>query len=169
MTMKPAAYTADAFASSNSAIRTGSFLEVVGNTATSRGGGLHNAEREPGAEAPVKAFVNSSSFELNEANLGRAFWNGSELEVRASAVKANSATESGGGIYNTALLERLKTLLPSRKIEDTGALGIGPKWVEAAAFAWLAKRTIEGKPANAAGVTGASGWGCTVPCLAHSP
>jgi len=63
----------------------------------------------------------------------------------------------GGGIYNTALLQRLKTLLPSRKIEDTGALGIGPKWVEAAAFAWLAKRTIEGKPANASGVTGASG------------
>ena len=35
-------------------------------------------------------------------------------------------------------------------------LGIGPEWVEACAFAWLARQRLEEKPGNLPSVTGAS-------------
>ena len=62
----------------------------------------------------------------------------------------------GGGAYNTALMQRLETLLHPNLIASTAQLGIPPEWVEAAAFAWLAKQTLEGKPGNAPTVTGAT-------------
>lgn len=61
----------------------------------------------------------------------------------------------GGGAYNTTLMQRLETLLHPRLIASTAHLGIAPEWVEAVAFAWLAKQTLEGKPGNAPSVTGA--------------
>jgi anhydro-N-acetylmuramic acid kinase len=36
-------------------------------------------------------------------------------------------------------------------------LGIDPDWVEAIAFAWLAKQSLDGKPGNLPAVTGARG------------
>jgi anhydro-N-acetylmuramic acid kinase len=62
----------------------------------------------------------------------------------------------GGGVNNSFLVERLKTLNPELQIQSTLALGIGPQLVEASAFAWLASRTISGKPGNLKCVTGAS-------------
>lgn len=62
----------------------------------------------------------------------------------------------GGGIHNTFLIDRLKELLPKITIRSTEVLGIDPDWMEAIAFAWLAKQTIEGKPGNLPEVTGAS-------------
>lgn len=62
----------------------------------------------------------------------------------------------GGGAYNTVLMQRLETLLHPNLIASTAQLGIPPEWVEAAAFAWLAKQTLEGKPGNAPTVTGAT-------------
>ena len=41
-------------------------------------------------------------------------------------------------------------------VETTSRLGIHPDWVEAAAFAWLAMRTLAGDSGNAPTVTGAS-------------
>jgi len=60
----------------------------------------------------------------------------------------------GGGAYNTHLMSLLAahSQLP---VFNTSLLGIEPEWVEAAAFAWLAKRTVEGKPGNLPEVTGA--------------
>ena len=40
---------------------------------------------------------------------------------------------------------------------STAALGLDPDWVEAVAFAWLAKQTMERKPGNLPAVTGARG------------
>ncbi len=62
----------------------------------------------------------------------------------------------GGGAYNTALMQRLETLLHPMLIASTAQLGIAPEWVEAVAFAWLAQQTLEGRPGNAPSVTGAS-------------
>jgi anhydro-N-acetylmuramic acid kinase len=62
----------------------------------------------------------------------------------------------GGGTYNTALMQRLETLLHPMLSASTAQLGIAPEWVEAVAFAWLAQQTLEGKPGNAPSVTGAS-------------
>ncbi len=62
----------------------------------------------------------------------------------------------GGGRLNQHLLRRLSALcaMPVRSTEDVGIDGDS---LEAAAFAWLAHRTIEGLTGNAPSVTGASG------------
>lgn len=63
----------------------------------------------------------------------------------------------GGGIHNKYLIERLKIHLPRLPISSTQTLGIDPDWMEAIAFAWLAKQTIEGKIGNLPSTTGAKG------------
>ncbi len=61
----------------------------------------------------------------------------------------------GGGAHNGALRAALKQLLPECRLEATDVLGVGADWVEAIAFAWLARQTLHGIPANLPGVTGA--------------
>ncbi len=61
----------------------------------------------------------------------------------------------GGGIHNKYLLQRLSTLLAPRTLHSTHDFGIAPDFVEAIAFAWLARQTLEGKPGNLPSVTGA--------------
>ncbi len=63
----------------------------------------------------------------------------------------------GGGIHNQFLIERLQFHAPNIPIESTQTLGIAPDWMEAIAFAWLAKQTIEGKAGNLPSATGAKG------------
>jgi len=63
----------------------------------------------------------------------------------------------GGGARNTLLKNRLQTLLDNLKISTTDDLGVGVDWVEAVAFAWLAKQTLDNKPGNLPAVTGAKG------------
>ncbi|NWG38984.1 MAG: anhydro-N-acetylmuramic acid kinase [Hydrogenophilaceae bacterium] len=62
----------------------------------------------------------------------------------------------GGGVHNLALLKRLEKLA-KKPVNSTSAIGIDPDWMEAIAFAWLAKQCIEGKPGNLPAVTGAAG------------
>ena len=63
----------------------------------------------------------------------------------------------GGGTKNTALMRRLGALLAPAVIESSDRHGVDPQLVEATAFAWLAKRTLEGAPGNLPSVTGARG------------
>lgn len=63
----------------------------------------------------------------------------------------------GGGAHNNALIECLTRLLPFIKIARTDDLGISVNWVEAAAFAWLARQAMHHAPSNLAAVTGAKG------------
>jgi len=63
----------------------------------------------------------------------------------------------GGGAHNLCMLGHLRRNLPRCHIATTAALGIDPDWVEAIAFAWLAKQTLHGRPGNLAAVTGAAG------------
>jgi len=63
----------------------------------------------------------------------------------------------GGGAHNTLLKNCLQALLGETKVESTARLGIGVDWVEAIAFAWLAKQCFDKKTANLPAVTGASG------------
>ena len=60
----------------------------------------------------------------------------------------------GGGAFNKALMAGLAELLP--EVATTEALGIAPNWVEACAFAWLAKQRTAHKTGNLAAVTGAA-------------
>lgn len=61
----------------------------------------------------------------------------------------------GGGARNTHLMQRLRARLQPCTVESTEQYGVSPGWMEAMAFAWLAKQTLEGKPGNLPSVTGA--------------
>ena len=63
----------------------------------------------------------------------------------------------GGGAKNDALMRRLAELAAPAGVDTSERHGIDPQLVEAAAFAWLAKRTIDGRPGNLPSVTGARG------------
>ena len=61
----------------------------------------------------------------------------------------------GGGAHNDFLCERLRKLAAPLTLHSTTEWGIDPNWIEAIAFAWLAKQTLEKKPGNLTAVTGA--------------
>jgi anhydro-N-acetylmuramic acid kinase len=61
----------------------------------------------------------------------------------------------GGGAQNSYLMERI-AVLSGKATETTQRIGTSPDWVEAIAFAWLARQTINGQTSNLPEVTGAS-------------
>jgi len=67
----------------------------------------------------------------------------------------------GGGTHNRTLCDLISHYLQhdgiSAPIDHTDALGLPADWVEAAAFAWLAQRTLARQCGNAPSVTAASG------------
>lgn len=72
----------------------------------------------------------------------------------------------GGGARNSLLVDMIKDRLTAQ-VECSLALGIDPEWVEAAAFAWMAWRTLNGLTSTLPSVTGAS---CaTVAGTVHTP
>jgi anhydro-N-acetylmuramic acid kinase len=62
----------------------------------------------------------------------------------------------GGGAHNIALMRRIAALTRV-PVESSAQHGLDPSLVEAAAFAWLAERTLNNAPGNLAEVTGARG------------
>ena len=63
----------------------------------------------------------------------------------------------GGGAHNILLKNSLQTLLGKVKVDTTDTLGIGVDWLEAIAFAWLARQCLHQQTANLPAVTGAKG------------
>ena len=61
----------------------------------------------------------------------------------------------GGGAHNVELMLQLQAALPDCQVNSTAAVGLDPDWVEAAAFAWLAMRTMDGLAGNLPAATGA--------------
>ncbi len=62
----------------------------------------------------------------------------------------------GGGAHNGALMRALQDNLPGSTVAPTDALGLPVDWIEAMAFAWLARQRLQEKPGNCPLVTGAS-------------
>ncbi len=79
--------------------------------------------------------------------------------VAAAVVDALPATARlivcGGGARNLELLRLLALALPNVAVETSTAHGLEPECIEAAAFAWLAMRRINGQTGNLPSVTGA--------------
>ncbi|MDB5810348.1 MAG: anmK [Betaproteobacteria bacterium] len=63
----------------------------------------------------------------------------------------------GGGARNVGLVSLLTSLLAPRQVRLTDALGVNVDHVEALAFAWLARQTLNSQPGNLPAVTGARG------------
>lgn len=93
------------------------------------------------------ATVQATLIELTALSVARA------VEAWTPGVRRLFAC--GGGVHNSALMAALGRALGARDLQTTAALGIDPDYVEAAAFAWLARRTLAGEPGNLRSVTGA--------------
>ena len=101
---------------------------------------------------------------------GGAYINMSAVDVQATlmeltaitvrdALKPFAAREilvCGGGVHCPPLLTRLAHHC-GVPVRSTATYGIDPDFVEAAAFAWLARETLANRPGNRAEVTGARG------------
>lgn len=61
----------------------------------------------------------------------------------------------GGGANNSLLMQRLAALLPQWKVMLTSEKGISEDYMEAMAFAWLARQRVHNQPSNLPSVTGA--------------
>jgi len=59
-------------------------------------------------------------------------------------------------VQNSYLMSRLRELAkPALTVRSTGEYGMDPEWIEAVAFAWLARETMSKRPGNLPSVTGA--------------
>ena len=62
----------------------------------------------------------------------------------------------GGGCRNDYLMEQLAKRIYPTRLTTSKEYGIDVDWIEATAFAWLARQTLLKKPGNAHHSTGAS-------------
>ncbi|MDB2533716.1 anhydro-N-acetylmuramic acid kinase [Porticoccaceae bacterium] len=76
-------------------------------------------------------------------------------QINALEIEIDQVYICGGGAFNAALMNALAKALPHARLATTMTLGLEPCWVEACAFAWLARQRIEGKHGNLPTVTGA--------------
>ena len=101
-----------------------------------------------GNTAPTAVDIQATLAELSARTIATAIFE--------NAPAIDEVLICGGGVHNTDLVQRLSTCLAGIAVETTQACGLHPDWVEAAAFAWLARRRLEGKTGNLPEVTGAS-------------
>jgi anhydro-N-acetylmuramic acid kinase len=108
-------------------------------------------ERALAAEAgrTGAADVQATLAELTATSIADA------LAQAAGGVGPAQAFVCGGGAFNADLMQRLARALPASRWQSTAACGIAPEHVEAAGFAWLAHRFLEGLAGNLPSVTGA--------------
>jgi anhydro-N-acetylmuramic acid kinase len=103
---------------------------------------------EPGGGEAAQA-VQATLLELTARSLADA--------IARHCPGAGRLIACGGGTKNGVLLRRLAELSAPATLETSDRFGIDPQHVEAAAFAWLAKRALDGQPGNLPSVTGARG------------
>jgi len=103
--------------------------------------------RLEGAAAPQD--VQATLLELSAATIADALLAHQPTTTRVLAC--------GGGVRNGRLVERIAARLPGCIIEPTDAHGLDADFVEAMAFAWLARQTLAQLPGNVPAVTGARG------------
>ncbi len=77
--------------------------------------------------------------------------------LRAALPTTQRLLVCGGGVHNSVLMARLAELLAPIEVQSSAAFGIDPDFMEAMAFAWLARETLAGRPGNLPSVTGARG------------
>ena len=76
--------------------------------------------------------------------------------LAAHAPDTHAVYACGGGVHNPVLMRALAQALPC-VLHSTADVGVDPDFVEAVAFAWLARERLAGRAGNLPGVTGARG------------
>lgn len=77
--------------------------------------------------------------------------------VETAGMRPKEVLVCGGGRHNGLLMARLAAALPEVQVGSTDAAGLDGDWVEALAFAWLARQRLALQPGNVPAVTGACG------------
>ncbi len=105
------------------------------------------------AHAPVAtlnpADVQATLLELTGRSVAQA--------LAQYAPAADEVLVCGGGVHNQRLMQRLDELLAPCRLCSTSGYGIDPDFLEATAFAWLARQRLLKQPGNLPAVTGARG------------
>ena len=78
-------------------------------------------------------------------------------DVLQHAANAQTLIVCGGGALNSHLMRRLAHHLPQLQVVSSDLQGLPPLQVEAAAFAWLAFKTVRRETSSLPSVTGAKG------------
>jgi anhydro-N-acetylmuramic acid kinase len=78
-------------------------------------------------------------------------------DVKLQAPEARELIVCGGGALNGQLMSRLGHHLPEVEVVSSELRGLPPLQVEAAAFAWLAAKTMQRETSSLPNVTGAQG------------
>ena len=78
-------------------------------------------------------------------------------DLKQHAPDAKQLWVCGGGALNGHLMSRLQAHVPGVQVASTEAHGLPPLQVEAAAFAWLAAKTMKRETGSLESVTGARG------------
>ena len=107
-------------------------------------------------QAATVGGINSFSEEDVQATLAEFTAISIARAIAKYAPGTDRAVCCGGGVRNGYLMERLSHSAPEVSFRSSSDSGIDPDWMEAAAFAWLAMRTLAGLPGNLPSVTGAS-------------
>ena len=94
--------------------------------------------------------------EYQEQDVARTLIELSVLSISQHIPKGENVYLCGGGVHNLFLAERLAYLNPDSEVGVTNDLGVHVDFVEAAAFAFFAKQTLDQQPSNLPSVTGAS-------------
>ncbi len=95
------------------------------------------------------ADVQATLLELTACSIAAA--------IAQYAAAADEVLACGGGVHNRMLMRRLGELLAPRSLRSTAEQGIDPDFLEATAFAWLARQRLLNLPGNLPAVTGARG------------
>jgi len=77
-------------------------------------------------------------------------------EINALPFSIDRVLVCGGGAQNDYLMARLQSQLGAVSVSTTATESIEPEWVEAMAFAWLAKQTRNNLAGNIPSVSGAN-------------
>ena len=94
--------------------------------------------------------------EYQDQDVARTLAELSALSISQHIPQGMDVYLCGGGVHNLFLAERLAYLNPESEVSITNDLGVHVDFVEAAAFAFFAKQTLDQQPSNLPSVTGAS-------------
>jgi anhydro-N-acetylmuramic acid kinase len=128
---------------------------------------------DPWLALPPPKSTGRDQFHLGwlEARIGAAATSPQDVQATLARFSARTVADAlraqlpgcvrllacGGGVHNPVLMAELRAALPGVIVESTAAHGLDPDFVEAMAFAWLAREFLAGRPGNLAPVTGARG------------
>lgn len=105
--------------------------------------------RQPRVTSLAPADVQATLLELTVRSVAAA--------IVLHAPAASEVLVCGGGVHNPLLMRRLAACLAPREVVSTASHGVDPDYLEATAFAWLARQRLLGLPGNLPAVTGARG------------